>query len=226
MALTNQQSNQVLQAARKLIGKTYADIDCSHFVHEAYGNAGLTYEYAATATFVAAQAGPAGPFELIPSAPWQSADVLLFKGHMGLRDPDGCSVLGTNAECKRLNQRAPLLSSRSGGNRGPDYGIPSWWGSFKVYRWCGLRAGGISRLKQGQLIRPIRTINPTMVSHWKYSQDCASIGGGLTEAARLTVAEICTTPGQMWVRAVIPGSTPPRYLKIAGEEYARNFAPV
>ncbi len=225
MALTSQQSNRVLEEARALIGKTYADIDCSHFVKDAYTSAGLSYDYAPTATFAATRAGTGGPFELVLASSLQSADVLLFTGHMGLWDPEGCSVLGTNAECKRLKQQAPVLSSRSSGNRGPDFGVPSWWGAYKVYRWCGLRAAGIINLKPGQLIRPIRAINPTMVAHWKYSRDCASVGGGLTVASRLTVVEVCLVPGQEWVRASIGGSNPAKFLKIAGEEYGRNFAP-
>jgi hypothetical protein len=81
----------------------------------------------------------------------------------------------------------------------------------------------IVNLQVGKFITPIRHINPTMVSHWKYSAECASIGGGLLPGAELRIAEISKIPGSMWVRAEMPGRTPVASLKIAGEEYALNF---
>jgi hypothetical protein len=222
MAFGSLEARKVLTEARKLIGTSYADMDCSHFVCHAYTAAGFAYPYAATATFARAAAGPAGPFEQAAGSP-QAADVLLFSGHMGLWDPEGCTVLGSNAECKRLKNDAPVLSSRSGGLRGPDFGIPKWWGSYQVYRWVGLKATGIKDLKKGDIVRLTRMINPTMVSHWKYGKECAQIGAGLAEGTRLTVEEVHATPGDMWVRVQIPGRQPPGYLKVAGEEYAHSF---
>jgi hypothetical protein len=37
------------------------------------------------------------------------------------------------------------------------------------------------------------------------------------------VLELSTRSGNAWVRVAIPGSNPPRSLKIAGEEYAHNL---
>lgn len=140
MPLTKEQQSAVLSAARALIGtKKYSDIDCSHFVHSAYATAGVNYAYQATATFktlvgqqfVEVNAEKDG---------FEPADVLMFSGHMGLWDADGCKVLqeagNPNAECGRFNNQLPFLSSRSGSNRGPDYGMMKWFGGLKaVYRW-------------------------------------------------------------------------------------------
>ena len=226
MPITPLQASNVLQCARGLIGKTYSDLDCSHFVCEAYSKAQLDYDYADTSSFAAACAGRYGPFKPV-IGDRQAADVLLFKGHMGLWDPEGCTILGTNTECKRLKNEAPLLSSRSGGNRGPDFGQPKWWGSFSVYRWDGYVPGGIAvkDLRVGQIVQPLRTITPARIAHWKYSKECGFVGGGLTNVTQLKIVETSTAPGAAWVKVQIPGSSPPRYLKIAGEEYAHNFRP-
>jgi len=81
----------------------------------------------------------------------------------------------------------------------------------------------IINLQVGKSITPLRHINPTMVAHWKYTKECASIGGGLMPGADLRIAEISKIPGAMWVRVEIPGRSPVAYLKIAGDEYALNF---
>lgn len=223
MPITSLQATRVLEEGRRLIGKTYADFDCSHFVCEAYFKAELPYDYAATGAFASARAGIEGPFKLVPSRVPQPADVLLFSGHMGLWDPQGCAVLGTNNECKRLRESAPLLSSRSGGNRGPDFGIPAWWGNYRVFRWEGYSPAGINSLRLGQVIQPRLNINPVKVANWKYASECASVGAGLTGAAELKIVEINSTMFAPWIRVEIPGSDPARYLKIAGDEYAANF---
>lgn len=222
IVLTSQDRDSILAAARRRIGTPYADLDCSHFVWQSYGDAGFAYDYAPTATFAPSRAGWQGPFAAVTGA-LQPADVLLFAGHMGLWDPDGCTVLGSNAECRRLRDQAPVLSSRSGGNRGPDFGVPKWWGAYRTYRWQGRAPAGIRALRIGQVLRPRMPIHPTKVAHWKHAKECASIGAGLTEAARLTVVEIGTTPADPWVRVQIPGSTPPRCLKISGDELQANF---
>lgn len=81
-------------------------------------------------------------------------------------------------------------------------------------------------VKAGQAITPTRLINPTMVRHWKYARECATIGGGLMPGARLKVVLVSNTPGNVWVKVEVPGSDPVTTLKIAGEEYAHNFRPL
>lgn len=142
MALTEAQQQAVLKAARALIGTKYDALDCSNFVHQSYATGGLHYPYRNTASFsglvpeyfieVSTADGMEGVVE--------PADVLMFKGHVGLWDPQGCRVLqdagAGNSECSRFNNQVPFLSSRSGGNRGPDYGMMKWWGKLQgVYRW-------------------------------------------------------------------------------------------
>ncbi len=135
----------VLTEARKLIGTSYDDLDCSHFVCEAYKNAGYPYEYANTASFVKSLAtGSAAVFIAVPErAQWQAADVILVPGHMGLWDPEGCSVVTNSTECTRIEKMKLepfFLSSRSPGKTlpsgGPEYGVTNWWkGEPKAYRY-------------------------------------------------------------------------------------------
>lgn len=136
MALTASQESLLLSAARDLIGTSYATLDCSHFVQQAYEAAGLVYPYRNTATFTELCGGY---FEQVTDGR-KGGDVLLLRTHMGLWDPDGCKVLTTSRECIRikndLKKEAAFLSSRSGGNRGPDFGLENWWGEvLGVYRW-------------------------------------------------------------------------------------------
>lgn len=133
MPLDQDQKTKVLEEARKLIGMSYDTLDCSHFVYESYVKAHLGYPYRNTKTFVDLVNSyflPVNPEQL------EAGDVIVFDGHMGIWDPQGCSVLTTNRECQRLDNKAPFLSSRSSKNRGPDYGRLGWFGtSYKVYRW-------------------------------------------------------------------------------------------
>lgn len=79
-------------------------------------------------------------------------------------------------------------------------------------------------LQVGQKITPKRLINQTILSHWKYARECASVGGGLVPGtAELTIAEIFKGPGPLWLRTELPGRFPPAFLKISAEEYAGNF---
>lgn len=82
----------------------------------------------------------------------------------------------------------------------------------------------IISLEVGQFITTTRNINPKMVSHWRYARDC-QIGGGLLLGAKLTVVEVSKTPGEMWVRARMPGDYSTATLKISGEEFSWNFRP-
>ncbi len=120
-------ANSVLTYARSYIGKkTYAQMDCSHFVHAAYHDAGLDYPYTPTAKFATLATGAHAKFELVENSEKQAGDVILMPGHMGIFDPQGCTVLSNNVECVRLKKDAPFLSSRTEGNRGPDFGQTKW----------------------------------------------------------------------------------------------------
>jgi hypothetical protein len=81
----------------------------------------------------------------------------------------------------------------------------------------------INSLSVGGYIVATRTINPTMITFWKYAKECASISGGMTPGTKLKIVEISKIPGQMWVKVEIPGRSPIAYLKISGEEYSHNF---
>lgn len=81
----------------------------------------------------------------------------------------------------------------------------------------------IISLNPGNIITPTRIINPTMVNYWHFSAECSDIGGGMMPGTELQVVEVNKVPGQMWVRVMLPGRTPPGYLKITGGEYSNNF---
>lgn len=130
---------KLLTQARVLIGTSYAKMDCSHFVHQAYDSAGMAYPYLSSGSF---DSKPNEKYFThvgsdLTAARLEAGDVIVFKGHMGLWDPEGCQVLTGNAECVQLKGQAPFLSSRSGGDRGPDYAPLSYWkGKYEVYRWA------------------------------------------------------------------------------------------
>ena len=129
--------NAILQAARGLIGQTYASLDCSHFVHEAYEEAGYPYPYHNSVHFGELAGDRNAPFLSVPATGQkEGGDVIVMFGHMGIWDPQGCTILTNNPECSRLGGNAPFLSSRKGGNRGPDFGRTQWWnGNYTIYRW-------------------------------------------------------------------------------------------
>lgn len=82
----------------------------------------------------------------------------------------------------------------------------------------------VIHLKVGDRITPIRTIVPATIKNWPHASECADIGGGLMpRVAELKIVEIGKTPGNMWVRAELPGRSPPAFLKIAGEILSLNF---
>jgi hypothetical protein len=121
----------ILNQARLFIGTPYSDLDCSNFVHDAYFKAGMDYPYQPTATF-AEKTKDYFTEVSIPSA----GDVVLFSGHMGLYDPKGCSAMVNDQACRRLKNDAPILSSQSGNNRGPEFGRTSFFkGTPRYFRW-------------------------------------------------------------------------------------------
>jgi hypothetical protein len=141
MSLSEVQKSAVLSAARALIGTPYSDLDCSHFVNRAYSIAGLYFPYQATATFNNLVGSFFDVVVAKSSADYEAADVLMFTGHVGLWDPDGCQILqkskAPDAVCADFKNQVPFLSSRSGGNLGPEFGKLNWFGGGvkQVYRW-------------------------------------------------------------------------------------------
>lgn len=129
--------NKLLTTARSLIGTSYSTLDCSHFVQKVYASAGMTYPYMNSAAFVGKNNKS---FTLIGTnvsiSLLEPGDIIVFGGHMGIWDPNGCDALGANQQCQKLKNNAPFLSSRTTDNRGPDFGVLKWWpGDYKVYRW-------------------------------------------------------------------------------------------
>ena len=138
MGLSTDLKEKLLQAARSKIGTSYGELPCNKFVHEVYQQIGLKYENKLTSQFSTLKdiSFIEVDFKKRDLSVLEPGDILLFEGHMGIWDPQGCSVLPENLECKRLGSDLPVLSSRSKGNRGPDFGKTEWFGKVKaVYRW-------------------------------------------------------------------------------------------
>ena len=130
---------KILDAARALVGTAYSSLDCSNFVHQVYDKAGLKYTYCATKSFPAGTGKSSMFLELLDNTEILAGDVVLFPGHMGIWDPEGCRVIETSRECKRFEDQAPVLSSRSGKNLGVEYGKVEFFTKkgYSVYRWKG-----------------------------------------------------------------------------------------
>jgi len=145
MGLNIEQTAALLKAARHLIGTPYSELKCNEFVQKAFKAAGLDYPEANTSSFHKVSFGYFDPLVAGPSGDYslEAGDVIVVPGHMGIWDSEGCKFLAQadnpNAECQRLSDQAPFLSSRSTGNRGPEYGLVKWWTAkvpgMKVYRW-------------------------------------------------------------------------------------------
>ena len=81
----------------------------------------------------------------------------------------------------------------------------------------------IITLQPGDRIAPKRIIQQIRVDHWKFATECGDILGGIMDGTPMKVVEVSKTPGNMWVKAELPGRNPVAYLKISGEEFALNF---
>ena len=81
----------------------------------------------------------------------------------------------------------------------------------------------VFKLKAGDLIHPKRTINDQQIKNWKYASECDSVSGGLMSHAELTIVDLCHRHPEIWVKACMNSFSPPRHLKISGEELSWNF---
>jgi NlpC/P60 family len=132
-----QSRTRLLSQARSLIGNKYDSLDCSHFVQKAFESAGMKYDYLNSSAFASDMNSHFKKIGVnLPTSSLDPGDVIVYNNHMGIWDPEGCTALGANQECKRLKSDAPFLSSRSSKNRGPDFGrLSMWTGDYQVYRW-------------------------------------------------------------------------------------------
>jgi hypothetical protein len=62
-----------------------------------------------------------------------------------------------------------------------------------------------------------------MIQYWKYKRESDSFNGSFMEGSAFKIIAVNKVPGRMWIRILVPGSDPPRYLKISGEEFSLNF---
>ena len=66
------------------------ETDCSHFVHEVYRRAGLTFGFRSSRGLK-----DAPEFELLPESQAGPGDLMLFRGHVGIVDEDGKIISAT-----------------------------------------------------------------------------------------------------------------------------------
>jgi hypothetical protein len=81
--------------------------DCSHFVHEIYRRAGLTYGFRDTS-----QLKSAPEFDLLPEEEAMPGDMMLFRGHVGLVDHDGRIISATYTHGRKRKGRSSITRLR------------------------------------------------------------------------------------------------------------------
>ncbi|NOT26819.1 MAG: hypothetical protein HOP16_12035 [Acidobacteria bacterium] len=101
-------------------------------VHKAYESAELKYAYMSTEV-LRLEVTNGSVFKRVEGDP-KPGDLVLYPGHVGIYDPDGCADIAT-AECKKLDSDARILSARSGKNLGVEYGRSAWFGTPTCLRW-------------------------------------------------------------------------------------------
>ena len=119
--LTPEEGAKIIAAAKTWLGVKYLyggdsreGIDCSHFVHRAYVEAGFDYDYLSTSAL------PQSP-NFDPVGIPQAGDLILFQGHVGIYNP------------KAPDPGKTVLNA---GTKGVHYGRPSWYtGPYTYYRY-------------------------------------------------------------------------------------------
>ena len=82
----------------------------------------------------------------------------------------------------------------------------------------------IIALNEGQPIYSTRTLSDNNVQHWKYKSKSDRFNGSFAPGSAFKVVAVNKVPGMMWVKVLIPGSDPQRFIMISGEEFAANFS--
>ena len=119
--LTPEEGAKIITAGETWLGVSYLyggdsrdGIDCSHFVHRAYQEAGFDYDYLSTSYLSKSQ-------NFVPVGVPQAGDLILFQGHVGIYNP------------KPPKAGKTVLSA---GNTGVHYGKPGWYTKpYTYYRY-------------------------------------------------------------------------------------------
>jgi len=64
------------------------------------------------------------------------ADLILYSGHGGIYDPDGCPIVHT-AQCEKNQSNIRGMSARSGKNLEVQHGRSSWFHNGQYLAWKG-----------------------------------------------------------------------------------------
>jgi hypothetical protein len=79
-------------------------------------------------------------------------------------------------------------------------------------------------LQEGQTIYSTKILMDSKVQHWKYKDQCDRLYGSFAPGSAFKIVDVNRVPGDLWVRVLIPGSDPSRFLKIWGGDYSGNFS--
>jgi len=82
----------------------------------------------------------------------------------------------------------------------------------------------IIALNEGQSIYSTRTLSDNNVQHWKYKHKSDRFGGSFPPGTAYKVIAVNKVPDILWVKVLIPGSNPQRFLMVSGEEFTANFS--
>ena len=82
----------------------------------------------------------------------------------------------------------------------------------------------IIALNEGQSIYSTRHLSDSNIQNWKHKNKSDRFSGSFAPGSAFKVVAVNKVPGLMWVKVLIPGSDPERFLMISGEEFAANFS--
>jgi hypothetical protein len=82
----------------------------------------------------------------------------------------------------------------------------------------------IIAINEGQSIYSTRTLSDNNVQHWTYKHKSDRFDNSFPPGTAFKVVTVNKVPGVMWVKVLIPGSKPERFLIISGEEFSWNFS--
>lgn len=81
----------------------------------------------------------------------------------------------------------------------------------------------ITTLIEGMTISPTTVLTNFGVKSWRYGRECCDIAIPVAAGTPLKIKEVSRLPGDIWIKAALPESYPPRCLKISRDEYERWF---
>ena len=81
----------------------------------------------------------------------------------------------------------------------------------------------IVQLRPGNKVKTKRTLNDQIIKFWRYARENGNRRNTMLSGTILTITETNPGPGNSWVKLEIPGTHPPAFLKVSGQELAGQF---